>query len=153
MGEGFFQLLWPLQHAIKHSSNLQRQRNKKRQAMSAVNLLIWRVAILIPHLMASLNVWNMRTGNYFHSKEKRHYSGWSLFLCGGFLRMENCFFSYLRMLGWESLFMSWTSLSMLVLFDLCLFILRTITFPVVLWVTCKQTEREKHFNRCVNWFH
>ena len=45
------------------------------------------------------------------------------------------FISYLRMFGWLSLFMSCTSLSMLVRFERCLFILSTITFPVDLWVT------------------
>ena len=42
---------------------------------------------------------------------------------------------YLRMFGWLSLFMSCTSLSMLVRFERCLFILSTITFPVDLCVT------------------
>ncbi len=63
-------------------------------------------------------------------------TGLKTFLYGRF------FLSYLRMFGWLSLFMSWTSLSMLFRLERCLFSFRTITFPFVLWLTCKNNKRK-----------
>lgn len=48
--------------------------------------------------------------------------------------------THLRMLGWESLFMSCISLSMALLVLRLLFIFSTITSPVVLWWTCRTTH-------------
>ena len=45
--------------------------------------------------------------------------------------------TYLRIFGWQSLFINWTSLSMLFRLDLCLFNFKTITLWLVLCVTCK----------------
>ena len=59
-------------------------------------------------------------------------------------------FSYLSMLGWDSLFMSWTSLSMLALLLARMFIFRAITWPDMrccTWMTWPK-NKQKNKKKC-----